>query len=317
MDDLISIIIPVYKVELQLSKCIESIVKQSYQNLEIILVDDGSPDKCGDICDEWALKDNRIIVIHKDNGGVSSARNLGLKKATGKYIGFVDSDDYIKLDMFEKLYKMNKKYDAQLSVCNVFGVSGNDIEVYNRQSFIKLMFSKDGPQGFLCNKLYDKSIIDEYNLFLDENVHICEDLLFNVNYVNKIEKIVYLHEELYYYVENNLSATKNIFATKRWTTLLDAYIKMEYIFEEYDNEMYDLFLTELMWAAVRVRTEMQISKVKYDDVINKYNNIIKKKKNRFLFSRYISGKTKVKIVLYIYFYKIIAYLKTYKRKIWN
>ena len=102
----ISVIVPVYKVEPYLRKCLDSIVGQTYQNLEIILVDDGSPDKCGEICDEYARRDERIQVIHQENGGVSAARNAGLKKVTGEWIGWIDPDDWAEPDMFEYLLKM-------------------------------------------------------------------------------------------------------------------------------------------------------------------------------------------------------------------
>ena len=105
----ISIIVPIYNVEKYLDRCIESIVGQTYKNLEIILIDDGSPDNCPQMCDEWAKKDDRIKVVHKENGGVSLARNKGMDIATGTYIGFVDSDDYIDKNMYEKLMDCKKK----------------------------------------------------------------------------------------------------------------------------------------------------------------------------------------------------------------
>lgn len=104
MEELISIIIPVYKVEKYLPRCIESVAAQTYKNIEIILVDDGSPDRCPEICDEYARKDSRLTVIHKENGGLSDARNAGIEAAHGRYIGFVDSDDYIHPDMYKELY---------------------------------------------------------------------------------------------------------------------------------------------------------------------------------------------------------------------
>lgn len=116
---LISVIVPVYKVEQYLEKCVNSITAQTYSNLEIILVDDGSPDKCGDICDSLAEKDKRIKVIHKMNGGLSSARNAGIDIATGQYIGFVDSDDFIEPEMYEKLLKLIKQEGTKLAVCAV------------------------------------------------------------------------------------------------------------------------------------------------------------------------------------------------------
>lgn len=128
MDTLISVIVPVYKVEKYLDRCVESIVAQSYKNIEIILVDDGSPDHCGQICDEWAKKDERIKVIHKPNGGAADARNVGIQKAGGEYITFVDSDDYIAPLMVEKLYDAILNASAKMSMCNTACVDtdGND-----------------------------------------------------------------------------------------------------------------------------------------------------------------------------------------------
>lgn len=114
---LISIVVPVYKVEQQLERCVKSIMCQSYQNLEIILVDDGSPDQCGKMCEEYALTDSRIKVIHKENGGISDARNYGLERADGQYIAFIDSDDYVSEDYIEHLYYLICKYQADISVC--------------------------------------------------------------------------------------------------------------------------------------------------------------------------------------------------------
>ena len=106
MKDLITIVVPVYKVEQYLDKCVNSIINQTYKNLEIILVDDGSPDNCGKMCDEYAKNDNRIVVIHKENGGLSDARNAGIEIAKGKYISFIDSDDYVTEDYVEFLYAL-------------------------------------------------------------------------------------------------------------------------------------------------------------------------------------------------------------------
>lgn len=124
-DVLISVIVPVYKVEQYLSKCIESILAQTYKNLEILLVDDGSPDGCGGICDEYAGKDSRIKVIHKKNGGLSSARNAALDIARGEYIGFVDSDDWIQPEMYEILFSAIQKYGADVACCGRYDVNGD------------------------------------------------------------------------------------------------------------------------------------------------------------------------------------------------
>lgn len=123
----ISIIIPVYKVENYLERCVESVLNQTHQNLEIILVDDGSPDRCGKMCDLYSQKDNRIKVIHKENGGLSDARNVALDIATGDYIGFVDSDDYVEEDMFKTLYQLAEKYQADISSVSFYKVLGNQV----------------------------------------------------------------------------------------------------------------------------------------------------------------------------------------------
>lgn len=120
MDDLISVIVPVYKVEKYLSRCVESILAQTYKNFELILVDDGSPDQSGAICDEYALKDKRVNVIHKKNGGVSDARNAGLELQKGEYLTFIDSDDWIRIEYLEHLYYMLKKAEADIAICNYF-----------------------------------------------------------------------------------------------------------------------------------------------------------------------------------------------------
>lgn len=118
----ISIIVPVYKVEPYLRKCVDSILAQTFTDFEVILVDDGSPDNSGKICDEYASKDSRVRVIHKKNGGLSSARNAGIDVARGKYLGFVDSDDYIEKDMYELLYDNIVKEQADLSICGIYDV---------------------------------------------------------------------------------------------------------------------------------------------------------------------------------------------------
>ena len=115
MSELVSIIVPVYKVEQYLSRCVDSILQQSYSNLEIILVDDGSPDSCGMICDEYQKKDSRVQVIHKSNGGLSDARNYGIEAAQGKYLAFVDSDDWLDFDMIDILYRVLTSQGADIA----------------------------------------------------------------------------------------------------------------------------------------------------------------------------------------------------------
>ena len=184
---LISVIVPVYKVENYLDKCIDSIVNQTYNNLEIILVNDGSPDNCPQICDEWKEKDNRIKVIHKENGGVSSARNKGLEIATGSYIAFIDSDDWVEENYISSLYDAIVSNDAQVALCSYNRVVGKHIEKILITNNDKIVDSKEylintlNPQtgfGFCHMKLYDAKCIK--NIRFNEELKVGEDALYNL-----------------------------------------------------------------------------------------------------------------------------------------
>ena len=156
MEELISVIVPIYKVEAYLERCIRSIVNQTYKNLEIILVDDGSPDSCPDICDVWKEKDDRIKVIHKKNGGLSDARNAGMQIMTGTYISYIDSDDWVANDMYEKMMYAIKKNDADICECQFektlklkvkanyedIPIDKNDIKEYTKKEKIWFSISK-------------------------------------------------------------------------------------------------------------------------------------------------------------------------------
>lgn len=206
----ISIVIPVYNVEQYLKQCLDTIINQTYKNLEIILVDDGSTDNSGKICDEYALKDNRIKVIHKENGDLSSARNAGLDIATGDYIGFVDSDDYVKLDMFEKLYNVAVKTSADLVVCNwLRGYENVWIEnkIFPEQYILNSNEALEKFNGnmFVWNKLFKREIIDSIH-FIET---YAEDVLFTFSALKKAHKIACINENQYYY-RNNPNSRLNI-----------------------------------------------------------------------------------------------------------
>jgi len=214
--DLISIIIPVYKVEKYLEKCIESVLKQTYTNLQIILVDDGSPDNCGKTCDEYAKKDSRIEVIHKVNGGLSDARNVGIIKAKGKYIGFVDSDDYIKEDMYEILLNLIIEYNADVSICNLYDVidgkeyirnKENGIQEYSRLDILKEVLLDKNIQSYAWNKLYKKELFDEIKYPIGKKY---EDIGTTFYLFEKCNKIVVTSEPEYYYLKRADSLVNNV-----------------------------------------------------------------------------------------------------------
>ena len=204
----VSVIIPVYKAEYFLDKCVNSIINQTYENLEIILVDDGSPDNSPKMCDEWAKKDKRIKVIHKENGGASSARNKGLEDCTGDYIYFCDSDDFIEINCIEKL--VDKIKDNDVVIMGYNKVNGDKItaKVYNdklsQNEFISEIIH-EWDFGLLWNKLYKKEFIKSK---FNEKFKIREDLLFNSEYFKNVKKIGLINEPLYNYIDNPNSLTK-------------------------------------------------------------------------------------------------------------
>ena len=207
ISSLISIIIPVYNVEQYLPKCLDSILAQTYKNLEIILVNDGSQDNSGKICDDYAKKDTRIKVIHQKNGGVAAARNMGLSIANGEWIGFLDSDDWIEQDMFEYLLNLTLKYDADVAQCGIF--FEDNINIKEIQYPKKEYFAPYGIEKFtnsdmqliinsVCNKLYRADIIRDIRY--DTNYPIGEDLLFNIEVMLKINGIVFGILRKYHYI---------------------------------------------------------------------------------------------------------------------
>lgn len=225
MEKLISIIVPIYNVEDYLERCLASISKQTYKNLEIILIDDGSTDKSAEICDRFAEKDQRIVVVHKENEGVSAARNLGMRMAKGEYIGFIDSDDYIDLNMYETLYTAIENKNADLAVCgfeqvringqtqvndaheNIDWSKKNIIANYFTQGIIKeIMYAP-------VNKLYRKSMLSD--LYFNTKYRMGEDILFVFECVERMNKMVYVQGAFYHYVMRKGSAMTSSFSEKR------------------------------------------------------------------------------------------------------
>ena len=211
MKPIISVIIPIYKVEKYMDKCIQSVVEQTYKNLEIILVDDGSPDKCPEKCDEWAKRDCRIKVIHKQNGGLSDARNNGIETAQGEYIAFVDSDDWISNDMFEKMWMALENNDADMSVgryvkvfpngeCEESVPLQNEIEVLTNEEAINLLLEDQVITSHVWRKLYKRKLIKN-KLFPIGKYY--EDVFVMPELFIQCKKIVCLNEVYYYYRQNN------------------------------------------------------------------------------------------------------------------
>ena len=207
----ISVIVPVYKVEPYLHKCVDSILAQTFTDFELILVDDGSPDNCGKICDEYAEKDDRIIVIHQENGGLSAARNAGLDwvfaNSNSEWIAFVDSDDYVADNYLELLYEAAKVNNADLAMCGfVYADSKGkiidntihfEIKEYNRNESFKLLIDK-WATAIACNKLYKKDLLEKIR-YPEKKIHEDEFVIHHLLYNKK--KLVTVSEQPYYYFQ--------------------------------------------------------------------------------------------------------------------
>ena len=219
---LISVIVPVYKTESYLEKCVRSIVNQTYTNLEIILVDDGSPDNCPAMCDEWAKKDSRIKVIHQEYGGLSNARNHGIACARGEYISFVDSDDWIEHDMYEKLYNVMVKYQVPLVIGGRYDVFEDRLDDKKRNTFGKeaLLSAEEllpnmllgrGCDSSAWGKLYHKSFWDTIQF---PEGKIFEDIAIMYKVVIAAKRIAICDDPLYNYYHRRNSITSSTFNLK-------------------------------------------------------------------------------------------------------
>lgn len=211
---LISVIVPIYKVEPYLPKCIESLLAQTYRALEIILVDDGSPDGCGAIADTYAKKDGRIKVLHQENKGLSAARNTGIRYASGEYIGFVDSDDWVTNDMYRLLVEAAESYGAEISVCHFCYVYPNGREEIRRsdsfrvtaEEAIELLVAGEILQDYVCNKLFKRKLFD--TIRFPEGKHF-EDISTTYQIVQMASHIICIPQACYYYLQRDTGIVRS------------------------------------------------------------------------------------------------------------
>ncbi len=232
----ISVIVPVYKVEQYLDRCVKSILGQSFKDFELILVDDGSPDKSGEMCDEWAKKDNRIIVIHKQNGGLSDARNCGIAKCSAQYVTFIDSDDYVREDFLSYLYDMAVKNNSDISMCQFINIHGEDFERLTEENDIIefpsyqdccIRFCQDAQYCVAVCKLYRMDLLLKYP-FPVGRMH--EDAATVGKLLYEAEKISVGTKKLYGYYQNPQSIT-HTYSKKRFEDQLWAVTENALFFE--------------------------------------------------------------------------------------
>ena len=282
----VSIVVPVYHVEPYLERCLETLIHQTLTEIEIILVDDGSKDRCGEICDEYAAHDKRIVVIHKENQGLGLARNTGIENATGEYIGFVDSDDYVSVDMFQILYEAAVKENADMvlsGICHVGGIMFQkqqdqkefrhclaQTEIFSGSPGIqKLMLGvvgslpqegEDSRYGFsVCKNLYRRSILQQHQIrFNSERVLLSEDVVFLLDFLPRIQKAVGIPGAYYFYCRNADSLSKG-FREDRFPRYLNliAFLK-EKLEAVADKQQVQLYTDRQVIAAARVSSIQEI-----------------------------------------------------------
>ena len=242
MPHFVSIIVPVYNAEDYLDRCIESIRSQEYKNFELILVDDGSTDRSGVICDRHAADDERVHVIHKVNSGVSDSRNQAIDQAKGEYLQFVDSDDWLAPNATKLMVDAAVKNDCDLIITDFYRVSGSRLaqkgdideeEVMDQETFAGHMMENpaDFYYGVLWNKLYRRDIVETYHIRMDEKISWCEDFMFNLEYIRHAQRILAIPIPVYYYLKRKGSLVNQNISISRT-------IKMKLTVFEYYNNFY-------------------------------------------------------------------------------
>ncbi len=308
-NDLISIIVPIYNVEKYLIRCIESIINQTYKTIEIILVDDGSTDNSSKICDEYKNKDKRIKVIHKKNGGLSSARNVGLDIAKGKYIGFVDSDDYISPNMYEMMYNNLIKTSGDIIICNFsyfkkeppsFTTEFNLKEYTNIEAILELIkLKKRKIEDYAWNKLYKKELFK--NIRYPERF-LYEDIGTTYKLFNKSKKIVTIDCRLYAYYDNGNSITYNNNTQKifdRIEMIENRYNDLIKNYKEYKDLIETNRIITLL-AAVMWSSHFKNKKIFYSEKLKNTFKIIENVDKKLIESDLVPKKYKIEYRLFCF-----------------
>lgn len=266
MNKKISIIVPIYNMEQYLERCLLSLIHQDYQNLEIILINDGSTDNSINICNKYKKIDNRIIVINKEHSGLSDTRNIGIKKATGDYIGFVDSDDYIDKDMFKNLIEGAEKYQCEISMCDLVETYNpnekakrdplNYIKMNKKQALEQLLYDKN-IGNYVIDKLFSKTLFDNISFPIGK---LYEDISTTYKLFIKANNIIYIPTTMYYYYQRSDSIVNNI--TRE--SILD-YINA--VFERYYDlkNNYNFSNLYTVYSLVNVVIKMSIWSIKIQD----------------------------------------------------
>ena len=291
MNQLISVIVPVYNVEKYIGRCVKSILEQSYRRLEILLVDDGSTDQSGSLCDEWERKDERIRVFHKENGGLSDARNEGIRNAKGEYLCFIDSDDYVEPQMIQVLYENLIASNADMSVCEfekqqegkeaAFPYDGNHrIKEYEGEEVLALLYSKEflnrSTIVVAWNKLYRRELFDGiwYPVGrLHEDEYVIHRLLY------KAGKLVYTSQSFYHYMQREQSIMSSFSEKKIWDMLAAYEERISFLLQIEKREYAKLECKEWLYKA---KKSYKLCEQKKPEIYKKIQKSIKARSRRLL-----------------------------------
>ena len=280
MEDLISVLVAVYNVEDFLERCLDSIIIQTYKNIEIIIIDDGSDDNSGEICEYFLSLDNRIKLLHINNKGLSYVRNLGISLAKGKYITFVDGDDYLENDYIETLYNNLIKYNADLSCCSYYRVFNDSIiprnksdktYVFNSKEAIEKSYLDKGMEVYAWNKLYKKELFNDISFPLKRK---SQDRFIMYDIFNKCDKVVYETVPKYFYLQRKTSAAHNLVSINK--DAIDASINAMKLFKN-NLDLYKLATKDYIKTYLGFfKKEVYYTKTVNNELRNKIIDEIKK-----------------------------------------
>ena len=316
----VSVIVPIYKVENYMGKCIDSLLRQSLTDIEIILVDDGSPDRCGEMCDEYKSKDERIKVIHKVNGGLSDARNAGLKIATGDFIGFVDSDDYVASDMFERLFSICVKNNVKIAGCDLAYVydgsdavpdcrsTGEEIIMSSQAFFKKMLYVQEYLRTGVWNKIYAAELFADVRF---PKGKIYEDVGTMYKLIFQVKEIAYISYPGYFYLKAREGAiTNQKYSVKEYDRLEMNTNMVNYILENQPS----LAKTAIGYRAVNCNLSIVNSMIASETVDPKILSFIRQDLNKYFFKIMLSDQViwkKIQILLLMLSYRL--YTVVYKK----
>ncbi|MEE1101372.1 MAG: glycosyltransferase [Agathobacter sp.] len=313
MNDLITVMIPAYNAQKYIGRCIESLIEQTYKDIEILIVNDGSKDSTKSICEEYSKKDERVRLVNQENGGEGAARNTGLIEARGKYLTFVDADDYVKDDFIERLYTNLVKNDARLAICGftelredtVLNETSGEISIMNQETGMEMLLREDSFKGYVWNKIFDLDIIRQNKLSFDVSLAVWTDVLFVFQYMRHIDKIVFDPTPEYYYIYLETSVShgggNNVIAVDKSYSAIRAKEQMvDFIPENYLKVRRQLAI-RFVQSSLAVLRNIGYSNNQGQYKQFKDNSILYIKKYYKSVKKYLSRKERILSRLAIYF----------------